>query len=121
MDGTYKPRLASAWKSRQACKTQKITYLYRDAGNYKFWGEFCVLGELTLDDLRPHLLDSEYFVPEKIAIPSLVPEAQNDDDHLLHEFHSVEPTEPALCPFTGAELIEQLRVANSSGWFSEMI
>ena len=121
MDGTCKPRLASARKSRQASKTQKITYLYRDAGNYKSWGEFCVLGQLSLDDLRPHLFDCEFFVPEKIGIPSLVPEAQNDDDHLLHEFDRIEPTEPALCPFTADELIERLRTANASGWFSEMI
>jgi hypothetical protein len=120
MNKASEPRLASARKSRHEGTTRKITYLYRDAGNYKFWGEFCVLGELSLDNLRPHLFDSEYFVPEKIGIPSLVPEAQNDDDHLLHEFHSIEPTEPALCPFTADELIERLRTANASGWFSEM-
>ncbi|HWY16951.1 MAG TPA: hypothetical protein VNX86_17600 [Rhizomicrobium sp.] len=120
MNKASEPRLASARKSRHVGKTRKITYLYRDAGNYKFWGEFCVLGELSLDNLRPHLFGSEYFVPEKIGIPSLVPESQNDDDHLLHEFHSIEPTEPALCPFTADELIERLRTANASGWFSEM-
>lgn len=121
MDRASEPRLANARKSRQVSKTHKITYLYRDAGNYKFWGEFCVLGALSFDDLRPHLLESEFFVPEKIGIPSLVPEVQNDDDHMLHEFHSVEPTEPTRCPFTADELIERLRVANASGWFSGMI
>ena len=121
MDRVSEPRLASARKSRQASKTQKITYLYRDAGNYKFWGEFYVLGILSLDDLRPHLLHRDYFVPDKIEIPSLVPDVQNADDHMLHEFHSIEPTEPALCPFTADELIERRRAANAAGWFSGMV
>ena len=47
MNKASEPRLASARKSRHVGKTRKITYLYRDAGNYKFWGEFCVLGELS--------------------------------------------------------------------------
>jgi hypothetical protein len=121
MDRASKPRFASARKSGEVGKSQKITYLYRDAGNYKFWGEFCVLGELSIDDLRLHLIESEYFVPGKIGIPSLVPEEKNDDDHMLHEFYSIEPTVPALCPFAAGELIERLHAANASGWFSEMI
>lgn len=96
---------------------RKIVYLYRDAGNYKYWGEFCVMGNVCIDDLRPHLLDSEYFVPEKIGLPSLVPNIRNDDDHMLHELYSIEPTtmEPFL--FTAAELSARLRTANDSGWF----
>jgi hypothetical protein len=120
MNEASKPRRASAHTSRQTNKTQKITYLYRDGGNYKFWGEFLVLGALSLDDLRPHLFDGEYFVPEQIGIPSLVPEARNDDDHMLHVFHSIEPSEPGLCPLSADELIERLRIANESGWFSGM-
>jgi hypothetical protein len=101
-------------------KTMKITYLYRDASNYKFWGEFCVLGELSLDDLRPYLHDREWFVPEKVGIPSLVPECRNEDDHVLHEFISIDPSEPALCPFSAEELIERIRAAKEVGWFSGM-
>jgi hypothetical protein len=99
----------------------KITYLYRDASNYKFWGEFCVLGELSLEDLRPYLFDHEWFVPEKVGIPSLVPEARNDDDHVLHEFFSIDPSEPALCSFSAEELIERVRIADASDWFSGLV
>lgn len=101
-------------------QTRKVVYLYRDAGNYKFWGEFNVRGELSLDDLGPHLLDGEYFVPQQIGVLSLVPQVRNDDDHLLHEFCQIEPapTGPYLC--TSRELLTRIRRANAQGWFSGM-
>jgi hypothetical protein len=95
---------------------QKIIYLYRDAANYKFWGEFCVSGQISLADLRPYLLDSEYFVPQKIGIPSLVPQCQNDDDHTLHEIDSMAPCENSPCVATADELIARFRKVNGN-WF----
>lgn len=97
--------------------TQKIIYLYRDASNYKFRGEFCVVGPLSLDDLRPHLLDEEFFVPAKIGIPSLVPELRNEDDHDLHEIEEIVPTKPTVCLFAAVEFISRVRDANILGWF----
>jgi len=100
--------------------TNKIVYLYRDAGNYKFWGEFFVLGDISLADLRPYLLDAEYFVPEKIGIASLVPDLRNDDDHLLHEFDSVASVDDCVCAYTALELITLVRKARTTGWFSNI-
>ena len=96
----------------------KITYRYADAGNWKFWGEFCVLGTLCFDDLRPHLCDEEFFIPERIGLPSLVPDAKNDDDHLLHTFESFAVAEPAPYVWTAEELVERVRLANTQGWFA---
>ncbi|HEV2561074.1 MAG TPA: hypothetical protein VGT78_02935 [Rhizomicrobium sp.] len=99
-------------------RIQKVVYLYRDAGNYKFWGEFYVAGELSIEELRPHLFHGEYFVPEKVGIPALVPESRNDDDHMLHELESIEIADASPYLFTSSELINCFRAANASGWFS---
>jgi hypothetical protein len=97
--------------------THKIVYLYRDAGNYKFRGEFCVAGSLSLTDLSPYLLDEQYFVPDKIGIPSLVPQFRNGEDHDLHEIEEVVHIEPTACLFTSDEFISRVRAANIRGWF----
>jgi hypothetical protein len=96
----------------------KVTYRYADAGNYKFWGEFRVLGKLKLEDLRPYLIDTEFFVPERIGLPSLVPEIKNEDDHLLHTFEEFAKIESAPYECTAAELIERIRLADKEGWFA---
>jgi hypothetical protein len=106
-----------AMATRSNAPFQKIAYLYRDAGNYKFQGEFCVAGTLTLNDLIPHLFESEYFVPKIVGIPSLVPACKNDDDHDFHEIVSITPTVQAHCAFTARELIERFRAANERDWF----
>jgi hypothetical protein len=98
--------------------TLKITYRYADAGNWKFWGAFHVLGNIKIDDLRPHLFDGEFFIPERIGVPSLVPTAKNEDDHLLHTFEEIDAVERASYECTADELIERVRVANEEGWFA---
>ena len=97
-------------------KVHRITYLYRDAGNYKFWGSFCVSGNLMLADLRPYLFDEEFFVPERIGLPSLVPSKKNNDDHLLHEFDGIEEIQPMRCLLTANELMKRVHAANTAGW-----
>jgi hypothetical protein len=97
-------------------KAHKITYLYRDAGNYKFWGDFYVMGDISLSSLSPYLFDGEYFVPERIGVPSLVPFQKNDDDHLLHEFVSAEDADSTTCSLTAEEFTARVRAANIMGW-----
>jgi len=97
--------------------TQKVVYLYRDAANFKCRGEFCVAGTIVLEDLRPFLLDSEFFVPEAVGIPTLTPRYRSEDDHVLHEIDSITPTAPAPCPLTAHELIERFRTASEHNWF----
>jgi hypothetical protein len=100
-------------------QAQRVS-LYRDAGNYKFRGEFNIKGPLSIEELRPHLIDGEYFVPQQIGVLSLIPQVRNDDDHMLHEFWQIEPGEAAPYLFTSQELIARLRPANRRGWFSGM-
>lgn len=70
-------------------------YQYRDASNYKVWGEILLSGAPSQDDivaLRAHLEDGEYFVAEQVGIPALYEElwdlsgGPTSDDHALHEF-----------------------------------
>jgi len=99
----------------------KIGYRYADAGNYKFRGELHVSGELKLEELRHYLIDSEFFIPERIGLRSLVPAIKNEDDHLLHTFEEVAKVEPVPCECTAKELIDRIRLASQEGWFAGMV
>lgn len=96
----------------------KVTYRYADASNYKFWGELYVIGELTLEELRPHLIDAEFFIPERIDLPSLVPPVKNEDDHLLHTFEEVTRADGMPYEMAAEELLGRIRLANQEGWFA---
>ncbi len=73
-------------------------YLYRDAANYKAWGEILLSGaptdsELTL--LRRSLESGEHFVAEQVGVPAVYEElwrlsgGPTEHDHALHEFVGV--------------------------------
>lgn len=70
-------------------------YLYRDAGNYKAWGQILLLGVPSQNDIAKLCVSLEsdtYFVAEQVGIPPLYKElwdlsdGPTDDDHALHEF-----------------------------------
>lgn len=75
-------------------------YLYRDAANYKAWGEILLLGVASPNDvvaLRASLESDTYFVAEQVGIPALYKElwelsgGRTSDDHALHEFAALRP------------------------------
>lgn len=52
-------------------------YLYRDASNYKAWGEILLAGVPSQNDiavLRACLESGEYFVAEQVGIPAVYKE-----------------------------------------------
>ena len=70
-------------------------YLYRDASNYKAWGEILLSGIPSQSDvaaLRACLESEVYFVAEQVGIPAVYTElwdlscGQTSEDHALHEF-----------------------------------
>lgn len=76
----------------------KFNYLYRDASNYKQFG-YIVLSNsnnIAIDIIRENiisnLIDTEYFFADALGIPSLFFDEANEDDHLWHEFKSIEFT-----------------------------
>jgi len=70
----------------------KIIYLYRDAYNYKVWGEEVIKGMLKLNQFTPHLIDTEFFIPIDIVLPNLQPYPRDEDDHDLHTIDGLEAT-----------------------------
>lgn len=76
----------------------RFEYLYRDAGNYKRWGEVIFsnaknIEQSTLDKLAGAALpfDEMYFLPDRVGIPSLhFTDWINDLDHCWHEIHVFE-------------------------------
>ena len=75
-------------------------YLYRDASNYKVFGEALLEGrvsETVLASARSRLDAGIYFIPEQIGIPPLRHElykysnGPTEDDHCFHEFVDLRP------------------------------
>jgi hypothetical protein len=77
----------------------KFEYLYRDAGNFKNWGEVVFSNPRDLD-AEPiiamagrALIDRAYFVANRVGVPDLhFPEYNGEVDHDWHEAHSFQPT-----------------------------
>ncbi|MGX8884005.1 hypothetical protein ACWWD9_12425 [Methylovorus sp. SPW-M1] len=73
-------------------------YLYRDAANYKVYGQILLSGTVPEADWQKafsRFEEDEYFVPEYIGLPSLQAElwahsdGPTDDDLPWHSVHSV--------------------------------
>ncbi len=99
----------------------KVTYIYRDASNYKFWGEFFVSGTFTLAMVEEYLFDGEFFVPHEVGLEHLLDMPINQDDHYLHTFQTfevVENVEVSKVKCSASELVVQFLEANRLGWFS---
>lgn len=101
----------------------RFEYLYRDAGNYKNWGDLVFSNKNNRDSdylekqARKLLIDGEFFVAEKAAVPDLKFQTHiNTLDHDWHEFHALTPTiEDTNDPYARdiTEFIESLRYAAS--------
>ncbi len=71
----------------------KFEYLYRDAGNYKQYGQVTLKNITNLNVtaataiIRSKLIDSEFFYPEKVGVPKIEVYDFNDEiDHEWYEF-----------------------------------
>lgn len=78
----------------------RFEYLYRDAGNFKNWGEiiFSNPSDLKIDVVTKTaenaLIEKAYFVASKADIPDLHFEEYNKQlDHDWHEAHSFTSTD----------------------------
>lgn len=95
-------------------------YMYRDAGNWKTYGELLLQGEAVhvLDELRECLDWGDIFVAEQVGIPSLCAEhfascgdGPSDLDHAYHEFIDIQPaTQEDLSNMKVASSLEDLMV-----------
>ncbi len=106
----------------------KFNYLYRDAGNYKSWGELIFPNPdgLNLEEVDRRLrlaFDQEIlFVAHQINIPEVFLYANqdlNNDDHCFHEYNSVEIVELFDSKSDNRSIkqfLEQIESASTSGW-----
>lgn len=110
----------------------KFNYLYRDASNYKLWGEviFTNSDGLALDYINKRLKQAfdfkTYFIADQINIEEVFFEDITDDDHCYHEFYSVDITEEdGTDPLnrTITSFLKQVELESLHGWrvFDPMI
>lgn len=96
-------------------RNTKITYLYRDASNYKMTTEVILKGEITEEGkqtILDNLEDGEYFIPRQVGLPENRFEELTEDDHCYFELdeNSFEITDlPATEDMTVKELVEKFR------------
>ena len=97
-----------------------MQYLYRDAGNYKQWGEVIFRNQRGSSlaklekQIRSLLTDQIFFEAEALHIPTLYfDEPISDLDREWHEFHSLEACDDAANDKTDRDIEELLTLLQS--------
>lgn len=92
----------------------RMEYLYRDAGNYKHWGEVVFSNPTNLPLQRVEkmlidaLFDGLYFIADSAGLPDLhFTDGNAALDHGWHELHGLAETEEPVSDSDG-RCIEQL-------------
>ncbi len=77
-------------------------YLYRDASNFKSWGNVLLEGKVdasVLARVKSRFDSEEFFVAEQLGLPALYEElwtfgdGPTDADHVWHTFYALRPAE----------------------------
>ncbi|OFZ99485.1 MAG: hypothetical protein A2Z44_03315 [Betaproteobacteria bacterium RBG_19FT_COMBO_58_11] len=91
----------------------RFEYLYRDAGNFKNWGEVVfsnprdVPADVAASMAENVLIDRTFFVASEAGVPDLHFSEYNEElDHGWHEVHAFLPTDEP-CNDAGARNIEE--------------
>lgn len=76
----------------------KFSYLYRDYSNYKKFNSIVLSNSDNISisevekSIRENLIDGEFFNAQNVGLPSLFFDEKNEDDHMRHEFESIQET-----------------------------
>lgn len=105
--------------------------MYRDASNYKAFGELLLIGNYTVDDfeaIHASCDDDRSFIAEQIGIPALCHilyefgGGPTDDDHIFHaiiRFRNALPNEIGMAPWgTVAKLVAEFSRARGNWNYS---
>ncbi|MEM9278125.1 MAG: hypothetical protein AAGA76_06100 [Pseudomonadota bacterium] len=98
-----------------------VKYMYRDASNYKFHGEFVVSGKLLRVNIEDFLFDSEFFVPHEIGLEHLLDMPMNEDDHYLHTFEKFVECVDGEPICSAEEFITRIKNADRKGWLNSLM
>ena len=78
----------------------RISYMYRDACNFKQFEEVVIRGRVSLEEVKPYLDECRIFIPGQIGLPELQKrfgeqgfKFPTEDDHEFHELLDCIPTE----------------------------
>lgn len=94
-----------------------ITYLYRDASNYKQFDTVIISGQLSLNDIEDFFYEKEFFIPSEIGLKDLQPENLNQYDHIWHEILEISHTqEKPTVNITAKKIISNFRKASQEEW-----
>ena len=105
-------------------------YLYRDANNFKAFGQLLLSGNISeeyITELESYLEYGEYFVAEQVNIPTLYSQLWKYSngptlaDHAFHEFsilRAATKKESASRQFWGetSHLLDAFRKASQQSW-----
>lgn len=96
-----------------------ISYLYRDADNYKVCSTHIIRGEIT-EEQESRIIDSLdddlYFIPEQVNLPAEKFGTETEADHPWFEWLGCEPTDAAAdLSMTADELVARFEKA-SNDW-----
>jgi hypothetical protein len=106
-------------------------YLYRDAANYKVWGQLLlegVVSEIDRQVLASKFESGDLFIAEQLGIPALYgdlwefSDGPTEDDHVWHTFHAlraVTPEDPSTVVF-GSVVDLVARIEAVEEWKSEL-
>lgn len=99
----------------------RFEYLYRDAGNFKNWGELVFKNKDNHNihnlekQARNVLIDNEYFVADKANIPNLQFQEHIEAlDHNWHEFHSFQLSTSRADDSCGRDILEFIESLKSA-------
>jgi hypothetical protein len=98
-----------------------VTYVYRDASNHKYRGQFVVGGRLMASKLKPYFFDRQFFVATEVGLRHLLTDSWNEDDHVLHSFEEFEPTDQVEVICSAKEFVARFKVAAAKGWFHSYV
>lgn len=101
----------------------RITYLYRDADNYKMPNEVVIIGTFTdeeIDEIMSICDQGEYFIPRQVWLPEeRFEELDSQSDHCWFEIakENFEKTsDPWTEPVTAKEVLAAFRRIRNTGW-----
>jgi hypothetical protein len=106
----------------------KVAYLYRDAGNYKNWGDLVFSNPEMLNveeiesRIRRSLFDGFLFIARQIDVPDLFLYTRGQpttDDHCFHEIDTISETEEMANDCQNRTIftfIQQIERIGRNGW-----
>jgi len=105
----------------------RLSYMYRDGGNYKFYADCVVAGRVTWEELKAYVDNDFCFIPFNAGLPCGQAGAQkyasfpDDTDHVYNEMYedgsSVEATKatPTVL-MTAKQLLAKFKEQHEKSW-----